>query len=188
MRIQNEQSGSTSLFAQPMAIEPVPEAPISQVPQEYPDPQEDSDPSTQEIPDSLTQELPDSLTQEVPDPLKGTGFSPYISAPANAGALAPEGNPSAATTASPVPVKLARGILEARLESALASLAEPSAAPSSTIRQAHLALLKRWYYRPESRRTGEIFFPDPEGRWPIKAIIRGAGRVAAKMLTSSDPS
>jgi len=27
MRIQNEQSGSTSLFAQPVAIEPIPEAP-----------------------------------------------------------------------------------------------------------------------------------------------------------------
>ena len=27
MRIQNEQSGSSSLFAQPMAIEPIPERP-----------------------------------------------------------------------------------------------------------------------------------------------------------------
>jgi hypothetical protein len=43
-----------------------------------------------------------------------------------------------------------------------------------------LALLKRWNYRPEIRRTGEIFFPDAEGLWPIKALIRGVGRVAAK--------
>ena len=53
-----------------------------------------------------------------------------------------------------------------------------------TIRQGHLALLKRWYYRPEVRRPGEIFFPDAEGDWPVKAILRGVGRVAAKMLTT----
>jgi hypothetical protein len=27
---------------------------------------------------------------------------------------------------------------------------------------------------------GEIFFPDAEDRWPVKAILRGIGRVAAK--------
>jgi hypothetical protein len=80
------------------------------------------------------------------------------------------------------PVKLPRGLLEARMEAALASLAEPSSVPSPTIRQGHLALLKRWYYRPEIRRTGEIFFPGAEGRWPVKALLRGAGRVAGKML------
>ena len=78
-----------------------------------------------------------------------------------------------------VPVKIARGILEARMEAALRSLTETSAAPSATVRQAHLALLKRWYYRPEAKRTGEIFFPDADGDWPVKAILRGAGRVFA---------
>jgi hypothetical protein len=47
-------------------------------------------------------------------------------------------------------------------------------------------LLKRWYYRPEVRRAGEIFFPDAEGRWPVKALLRGAGRVAAKMLVPNN--
>jgi hypothetical protein len=56
--------------------------------------------------------------------------------------------------------------------------------PSATLRQGHLALLKRWYYRPEARRSGEIFFPDAEGRWPVKALLRGVGRVAAKMLAA----
>jgi hypothetical protein len=68
------------------------------------------------------------------------------------------------------------------METALLSLADTAEAPSATLRQGHLALLKRWYYRPEIRRSGEIFFPDVEGRWPIKSIVRGAGRVAAKML------
>jgi hypothetical protein len=70
------------------------------------------------------------------------------------------------------------------MEAALATLAEPSQPPSPTLRQGHMALLKRWYYRPEARRPGEIFFPDSEGRWPLKAILRGIGRVAAKSLAS----
>jgi hypothetical protein len=48
-----------------------------------------------------------------------------------------------------------------------------------------LALLKRWYYRPEARRVGEVFFPDTEAPWPVKAMLRGVGRVAAKMLASA---
>ena len=127
MRIQNEQSGSSSLFAQPMAIEPVLEAPAAEA-------------------------LPAEAALE-------------------------------ASVAAPV--KIPRGVLETRMEAALAALAEPSAPPSPTLRQGHLALLKRWYYRPEGRRTGEIFFPDSEGRWPVKAILRGVGRVAAKMLAPS---
>ena len=58
------------------------------------------------------------------------------------------------------------------------------ATASATQRQGHLALLKRWYYRPEMKRTGEIFFPSAESQWPIKAILRGADRIAAKMLTA----
>jgi excinuclease UvrABC nuclease subunit len=84
------------------------------------------------------------------------------------------------------PAKLPRGLLEARMEVALAALAEPFSAPTPTIRQGHLALLKRWYYRPEARRTGEIFFPAAEGRWPVKAMLRGVGRVAGKMMAAGD--
>jgi hypothetical protein len=76
-------------------------------------------------------------------------------------------------------------MLEARLEGILADLAADSAPPSPTMRQGHLSLLKRWYYRPENRRPGEIFFPGEDDHWPIKAILRGAGRVAAKMLAGS---
>ena len=81
-----------------------------------------------------------------------------------------------------------RTLLESRLETALAQLPAPAAPPSPTVRQGHLALLKRWYYRPEARRTGEIFFPDAEDRWPIKSILRGIGRVAAKSLPPVFPS
>ena len=94
----------------------------------------------------------------------------------------PPGTPAGSEGAADAPARIPRGVLEARLEAALAALAEPCRAPSATLRQAHLALVKRWYYRPEARRAGEIFFPGADGRWPIKAILRGVGRVAAKSV------
>ena len=121
MRIQNEQSGSSSLFAHPVAVEPVRETPPAE-------------------------------------------------------------------TAGHAPVKIPRGLLESRLETALAALTQPVAAPSATVRQGHLALLKRWYYRPEVRRVGEIFFPDPDGNWPVKAVLRGVGRVYSSGFKATDPS
>jgi excinuclease ABC subunit C len=128
MRIQNEQSGSSSLFAQPLALEPVAEK-------------------------------------------QGTGIREQ-GIEAGPGTN-PDGGP-----------KLARGMLEARMESALAQLAADQDAPSSTVRQGHMALLKRWYYRPEAKRSGEIIFPDAAGDWPLKALLRGVGRIAAKSITS----
>jgi hypothetical protein len=65
------------------------------------------------------------------------------------------------------------------MEAALAQLGKAADAPSATQRQGHLALLKRWYYRPENRRPGEIFFADEDGGWPVKALLRGVGRVFA---------
>jgi excinuclease ABC subunit C len=80
---------------------------------------------------------------------------------------------------------VSRAEFESRLESLIAGLSNP--APSNaTIRQGHLALLKRWFYRPEARRAGEIFFPNAEGRWPIRAILRGIGRVAAKSAGAAE--
>ena len=149
MRIQNEQSGSTSLFAHPIAMEPIPEAPTVEV--------------------QVSNAVPESAGSE-----EGHGAVPTEATP-------PE-------TESSAPAKLARGVLEARMEAALDELAEPSRATSATIRQGHLALLKRWYYRAEIRRSGEIFFPDAEGRWPVKAMLRGVGRVAGKMLAAGNRS
>ena len=154
MRIQNEQSGSTSLFAQPMAIEPIPEEETGN---------RDQGTGIRER-DVATAELaaPEALC---------------------AGIAAPTVEGEAEIV---LPAKLARGVLDARLEATLTALADQGQAPSPTPRQGHLALLKRWYYRPEARRTGEIFFPGPDGQWQVKAILRGVGRVAAKMLATGD--
>jgi len=157
MRIQNEESGSSSLFAQPMAIEPLAEA---------------LDSSTE------------TATHQAWD-LKGHGFSRAASGLGDDGALAPEGSlPGIQQDSAGKTSRLPRGMLESRLEAAFATLAGSGNSPSATLRQGHLALLKRWYYRPEVRRSGEIFFPGPDGGWPVKQILRGIGRVAAKQLKS----
>jgi hypothetical protein len=188
MRIQNEQSGSTSLFAHPMAIEPIPENEEqgtgirAQGSEAGADPQaealkgHEASPATESQQNAETVQPTEKLeaAQEKEGLVTGHDFSRAENSQHKEGALAPAG--------AIAPLKLPRGLLESRLESALAALSEPSSAPSPTQRQGHLALLKRWYYRPEARRAGEIFFPGDEDRWPIKSILRGAGRVAAKML------
>jgi excinuclease ABC subunit C len=113
MRIQNEQSGSSSLYAQPMAIQPVPEAD------------------------------------------------------------------------SPGALKTTRNVLESRMESALEALSSARQQPNATVRQGHLALLTRWYYRPQQKRMGEIYFIDSDGRWPLKAMLRGVGRIVAASLPTN---
>jgi excinuclease UvrABC nuclease subunit len=127
MRIQNEQSGSSSLFAQPLTLEPIPEQTVD-----------------------------------------------LAAATQNASEAAAKATSGKETFARPP-----RGLLDARLEAVLSALADREGDATVTQRQGHLALIKRWYYRPEARRAGEIFFPDGEGRWPIKQILRGVGRVAA---------
>jgi hypothetical protein len=117
--------------------------------------------------------------------LKGRDFSRADkNAPTNEGSLAPDADPASAQQGPGAPPIVPRTLLESRLEALLAELSSPGGSPSATIRQGHLALLKRWYYRPEARREGEIFFLDAEERWPIKAILRGVGRVAAKAIVA----
>jgi hypothetical protein len=188
MRIQNEHSGSTSLFAQPVAIEAIPEAAetsesLSNIGEKHPAGAEahgDSAPLTARL-----KSCPDTK-QLVETPStgfrEGTGFSPYINNNAlSTGASTHEEDSSKNTSeaASMASAKPPRGLLETRMETALAALAAPTRSPSATLRQGHLALVKRWYYRPGARRCGEIFFSDAEGRWPVKAMLRGVGRVFA---------
>ena len=157
MRVQNEQSGSSSLFAHPMATEAIPE-------------EEAAGPGGEDPAGAKAQvdlEASPARLKSCPDASGASGSRDC------------EGPAASEADAQP---KLTRGVLEARMEAALAALAGGAEAPSATLRQGHLALLKRWYYRPEIRRSGEIFFPDAEGRWPVKAMLRGVGRVAAKMM------
>jgi excinuclease ABC subunit C len=42
----------------------------------------------------------------------------------------------------------------------------------------HLSLFRRWYYRPEKQRTGEVLLPNPDGNWPIRRMLNAAARQA----------
>ncbi len=68
---------------------------------------------------------------------------------------------------------------ELRAQHAIAALEARThpAADSATLAD-HLSLLRRWFYRPEKQRKGEIFFPNPDQSWPIRRILRGAARCA----------
>lgn len=80
-----------------------------------------------------------------------------------------EGEPAAGTAANSP---------EDRAAHALASLEAKAAQPSDlALLSDHLSLLRRWYYRPEKQRIGEIFLPNEDGSWPVRRILRGAARM-----------
>jgi excinuclease ABC subunit C len=68
---------------------------------------------------------------------------------------------------------------EERATAIIATLEEKGSAPVDigTLSD-HLSLLRRWYYRPEKQRTGEVFFPREDHSWPVRRILRGAARMA----------
>ena len=164
MRIQNEQSGSSSLFAQPMALEAVPE-------------------DTGNIHPSEQKSLAGDPGRD-----QGTGNRAADAVETEATVEATARDAAQAGIAAGSTRRAARTMLEARMEAVLGELAKQSGPPTATTRQGHLALLKRWYYRPEAKRTGEICFPDGEGQWPVRALLRAVGRVAAKSLTAAASS
>ena len=153
MRIQNEQSGSSSLFAQPMALEPVPETVNSE--------------------------------QWTVGQKQGSGNRDQGSETHGSGSR--EQGVGSNNQELVAPARVPRTMLEARMEAVLGELMRSTESPSAVVRQGHLALLKRWYYRPEVKREGEICFPDAEGRWPIKWLLRSAGRIAAKNMAPAKP-
>lgn len=67
---------------------------------------------------------------------------------------------------------------ELRAQQAIQNLEARSSTASDPAALAdHLSLLRRWFYRPEKQRKGEIFFPNPDGSFPVKRILRGAARM-----------
>jgi excinuclease ABC subunit C len=82
---------------------------------------------------------------------------------------------------------------EDRARTALSHLsAQAATAPDISEFCDHLSLLRRWYYRPEKQRTGEVFLPnpaatDPADAWPIRRILNGAARIVLGPPTPVDP-
>jgi excinuclease ABC subunit C len=50
-----------------------------------------------------------------------------------------------------------------------------------------LSLFRRWYYRPEKQRQGEVFLPNLDGSWPIRRILNGSARVVLGPPTAAPP-
>ena len=97
--------------------------------------------------------------------------SPAAQQPVPASTLSSVNSPAPANALSP----------EDRATHTLANLAarfddSASTAPDLALLSDHLALLRRWYYRPEKQRKGELFLPNPDGSWPLRRILRGAAR------------
>jgi excinuclease ABC subunit C len=67
---------------------------------------------------------------------------------------------------------------EERAKSVLAKLeGKVRAANDVALLSDHLSLLRRWYYRPEKQRKGEVFFQNVNHEWPVKRVLRGAARM-----------
>jgi hypothetical protein len=49
--------------------------------------------------------------------------------------------------------------------------------PEMGCRADAFALFKRWYYRPEKQRAGEVLLPNPDGSWPVRRLLNAAARV-----------
>ncbi len=86
-------------------------------------------------------------------------------------------DPDAARTAS-TPNTLSTTNPEDRARTVLNTLsAQTETTPDIADLCDTLSLFRRWYYRPEKQRTGEVFLPNPDHSWPIRRILNGAARV-----------
>jgi len=83
----------------------------------------------------------------------------------------------AAVPEEPAPDQTPSQTIEERLRAVL-DAKEMSGPKEMALLSDHLSLLRRWYYRPAKQRVGEIFFV--EGDAPVRRILRGISRVAAK--------
>jgi hypothetical protein len=93
---------------------------------------------------------------------------------------APQGNAEVGLTPlSPIPYPLSSLNPEDRARVVLAALERRIFEDPATLDETcdALSLFRRWYYRPEKQRTGEVFLPNADGGWPIRRILNGAARV-----------
>ncbi|MBE7181757.1 MAG: hypothetical protein INR71_11230 [Terriglobus roseus] len=67
---------------------------------------------------------------------------------------------------------------EERMLTAIARLEDELGTTDTTTLGDHLALLRRWYYRPEKQRHG-VLMQQERGAWPVRKLVRAAARLAA---------
>ncbi len=91
---------------------------------------------------------------------------------------------------APAVTLASRDELEQRLDAALAHLNPAPGRPSQRVSSADLSdflcLFARWFYRPLTKRTGEIVFADAENKIPSRAVLRCISRVWRAAQSSAD--
>jgi hypothetical protein len=159
--VKDQASVGTSLFAQPLILQAVPlEEPLTQ--------------NTVILSGDATPSV--ASQSKDPDAVGITDSAHSVLPPI----------PAAASSATLNPEDRAAQLLDD-----LATRAKPHAnsSPDLATLSDHLSLLRRWYYRPEKQRTGEVFFPKAEGSipkedatdkpsWPIRRILNAAARMS----------
>ncbi|WP_263411239.1 excinuclease ABC subunit UvrC [Terriglobus tenax] len=85
----------------------------------------------------------------------------------------------------PVPLEGDIVTPEDRLRTLLQGLvAEASTPTDMALLGDHLALLKRWYYRPEKSRVGRIFFADKD--WPWRRLLNAAATLGNRTPAATE--
>ena len=77
---------------------------------------------------------------------------------------------------------------ETRAEAVLAQLESAPTNADSAILSDHLSLFRRWYYRPEKQRQGEVLLPNPDGSFPARKLLRAAARTVLGDPKSMQPT
>ncbi len=78
--------------------------------------------------------------------------------------------------------EVASGSAEERLLAAIGLLEEGAGTDDPAVLGDQLAMLRRWYYRPEKQREGALFLQE-KGSWAVRKIVRAA----AKLLATAPP-
>jgi len=81
-------------------------------------------------------------------------------------------SPPVLSSASLSPEERARAVLLR-----LAERADEAGEAEIAERCDFLSLFRRWYYRPEKQRAGEVFLPNADSSWPVRRLLNGAARV-----------
>ena len=149
--VREQTAVGSSLFAQPLMLAAIPLAPEPPAPA-----------------DALTDKTPGSdhlIASPTADSATAAFTSTHTITPGPTALLA---------THTLSPEDRARAVL-AMLERTHPTHAGP---PDTVLLSDHLALLRRWYYRPEKQRAGELLLPNPDGSWPVRRILNAAARAA----------
>ena len=75
---------------------------------------------------------------------------------------------------------------EERMLSAIARLENSGGTADTATLGDHLAMLRRWYYRPEKQRLGVLFQPERDA-WPVRKMVRAAAKLAAPEPSQAGP-